>query len=188
MAPFAGHPHHAEQHDEQPGEVGREEVARVVGLDVLGQQRGEHDDEQRQRERRADEREERPRRAQLQQLGAQQGAHVGRPVAGQREEGLLERAHLRREPDEVDARVAGHDADLLGRDAGHEQPVAVALDGMAGGRERARETVVVLRAHDGDEALVAAEHGFQRALAAQLAVRDDDDVVDGLGDLGEQMA
>ena len=70
------------------------------------------------------------------------------PLPGQREERLLERARLRGEADEVDARVAGHDADLLGARAGHEQPVAEALHAVAGGLQRARQALVVLRADD----------------------------------------
>ena len=48
--------------------------------------------------------------------------------------------------------------------------------------------VAVGRAHLGDGLAALAEHLLERPLRAQLAVREDDDVVDRLRDLGEQMA
>ena len=60
-------------------------------------------------------------------------------------------------------------------------PVAAAL-------ERAGQPGRVLRADLGRGAVVAAEHLLERALGAQLAVGDDDDVVDRLRDLGQDVA
>ena len=51
-----------------------------------------------------------------------------------------------------------------------------------------REPLGVLGADARDRAVLAAEHLLERAAAAQDAVRDHDDVVDALRDLGQEVA
>ena len=84
--------------------------------------------------------------------------------------------------------VTGDFADLFRCGAGDVRRVA--RRGRRGDRDaRARgQPDRVLGADRGRGAVVAAEHLLQGPVGAQLAVGDHDDVVDGLGDLGQDVA
>ena len=116
----------------------------------------------------------------------QQRLHLLAP--GEREEGRLQRAPARREAGQRHLRLERDQADVGRARPEHEQARAVALDPVPVLLERARQPLRVLRVHLGDVALVAAEDLLERPAAAHLAVGDDHDVVDRLGDLGEQVA
>ena len=110
------------------------------------------------------------------------------PRSRQRHERVFQRPRAGRQAQHGDPLVAGDRADLLGARAQHVQHVAVALDPVAEALERAGQPDRILRADFGRGTVVAAEHRIQRAVGAKLAAGDDDDVVDRLGDLGEDVA